>query len=58
MADPGEGPARVALPTLFLDQAEVPKSRKRIFFETGSPPYLMQGVDDRPPLSEGPDPPL
>ena len=48
--DPGEGPGGPR-PPLFLDQTEARRAEKKFFFRPGPP--LSQGLDDRPPLSEG-----
>ena len=40
-----------AWPPLFLDQTEARRAEKIFFFRPGPP--LSQGLDDRPPLSEG-----
>ena len=48
VADPGEGPGPPPPPLLFLDQSEARKVEKG-FLETRAPPYLGEGLDDRPP---------
>jgi len=44
-------------PHLFLDQTEARRAEK-FFFWDRPPLRLSHGLDDRPPLSEGLDPPL
>ena len=52
------GGARRGCPPLFFDHTKARRVEKVFFFETGSPPFLSQGLDDRAtPLSEGVDPP-
>ena len=51
--------ARGGCPPLFFDHTEARRVEKVFFFQTGSPPALSQGLDDRAtPLSEGVDRPL
>ena len=55
VADPGEGPGGGAVPPLIFRTNWGPKGRKKILNRL---PPLCQGLDSRPPLFEGVDPPL
>ena len=53
VADPGEGSGRPGPPPLTLDQTEARRAKKKIFLETGRPPYLRVSMTPTPtPISE------
>ena len=51
MVDPGKGPGGPG-PPLFLDQTEVQRAEKKIFFETESPPARPSPRPPPPPYLE------